>query len=410
MVGKLGTLEVAAVGLALTLFAFTTVPLEVFFDNALILLSNYYGQDDEYNFKKVFYHELLLGSLFSLSGIIFYPIFRYVLILMSPTDRVLQFAREYLFISLISLIPYVFNWILTKGLISMNKNKFLANISNIVVCINIILNYIFIFGKFGCPKLGVIGSSIATLIARCIQSVLLYYSVNRVFENDFTMSYKFEKDNKLLKDILKLGYPMAHANFIEIFAWTIFIGFISKLGVAALAAHEIGMRIKDIAFMPGIALSNVVTSLIGGAVGQNDYVSVKEHYSNVNVVAIIVMGIVGIIIFIFPTQLLMLFSTDLETINIGKKLLSILIIYQIIDAMFIVARGSLNAIDATRFVRNIIILGGWIIMLPLSYIFINFLNLGVLGAWLGLTFNVLISGTIMRFQFRRVTNKKYKNN
>lgn len=406
MVGTLGADAVAAVGVATTLFMLISRPLEGLFDSSLILLSKAYGTRNNFKFRELLHHLILMAVILSFGGILLIPLLNFILGFMSPTELVYFQGSKYLFYIMLSLMPFLINWIITKSLISINRNKVLAHVSNAALIINIILNYMFIFGKLGAPEMGVAGSALATLITRSIQCIFLLFYCKKINEEVVPTDYKFKFSKETIKEIIDLGLPIGQTNLLEIGAWTLFVSVISTLGVNALAAHQIAMKIKDIAFMPGFALSNIATSMVGIGVGQNNYKETMIAHSVVSRVTVGIMGIIGVILFIFPEFFLGFFTTDIEVIAIGKTLLNILVVYQIIDGIWIVLRGSMNGLGATSIVRNTVLVGAWGLMLPVSYMLTKYTSVGVLGAWIGLSINVLFSGIVLSYFFRKIHKEK----
>jgi Na+-driven multidrug efflux pump len=168
-----------------------------------------------------------------------------------------------------------------------------------------------------------------------------------------------------------------------------------------MAAHEIGMKIKDIAYLPGSAIGVVAANLAGNHIGSGDYSSMRKDTETAMKLAVIIMGIFGIIFLLIPGQLINFFSKDPEVHSLGVIVLRIMAVYQIADAVFIVTRGTLNGINDTKFVRNMVLIGSWGIMVPVAFLFTNVLKAGVGGAWIGLTLYVVVIGTIYFIRLRK---------
>lgn len=399
MVGTLGKQAVASVGVALNVFMFIALPLEGFFDSTTILLSRALGANQMMNFKKYLVHELFLGALAGILGILLFFPLKFVVQFLSPNQEVFTGASTYLLITLCGLLPHMVFWVLMKFLMSIHKNKRIAAFSNLMVVINIILNYALIFGKWGFPALGIKGSAVATLVTRSFMAVVfgIYcYYVSRKMLNE---KHPARLEKSIFKEIFSLGVPISQANLLEIGSWTFFVRTISGLGVAPLAAHEICMKIKDVAFLPGLALSSVATTLVGRSIGEGNEKEAKSYGYTSAWLSIFVMGAIAVFFITVPRYLLGIFIREKEVIDIGVALLRIMAMYQIMDAIFINFRGALNGVGDAKFVRKMILIGGWFIMLPIAYLFTNILHFGVSGAWIGLTSYVTITGFIMCARF-----------
>ncbi|MCX7922756.1 MAG: MATE family efflux transporter [Clostridia bacterium] len=399
MVGSLGKNALASVGIALTVFSFFVMAAEGFFDSATILLSNAYGANNMKEFKRYLLHELGLAAVIGIVGMGFYFPLSLLLGYLTNDPSVVTGARSYLGISFIGLAPYLLTWVLMKFMMAIHENKKIAWFSNIAVVLNIILNYIFIFGKLGVPAMGIQGSAWATVITRflcfAVFGIYCYGLSHKIFKEKYKVNYSY----KTIKEIFSLGFPIAQTNLLEVGSWTLFIGVIGRLGTASLAAHEVCMKIKDVAFLPGLALSNVTTTLVGRAIGQRDEKEARAYCYTTAWISILVMGSLSIAFLIIPEQLIGLITKDREVIDIGTGLLRIMALYQISDAIFINFRGGLNGVGDTKFVRTAIMIGGWVIMLPLAYLFTTKFHFGVAGAWIGLTIYVTLIGLVLLYRF-----------
>lgn len=408
MVGQLGTSAIAGVGVALTLLWFLIVPMEGLFNSTLIFLSRFFGEKNFATMRRYLKAELVLAGVVGVLLLALMVPMSWLIPLYTQDAAVQGLAREYLFWSFLGLPIYLLNWVLTKFLLSIQKTKFIGISANFVVALNIFLNWVFIFGGLGVPAMGVVGSAIATLLARVVSlAVYAVYSAvqaRRIFPAERVRGSR----RTLLKDILSIGFPMSMANLIEIAGWVVFVGFIGRLGTASLATHEIGLKIKDVAFLPGYALGEISTNLVGESLGKGEP---KEARAYVNValrLAVIVMGVFGLLFFFFAEWLAGLFTQDPEVIKLAGGLLRIMALYQMFDAILIVFRGALNGLKDIKYVRNVILVAWWVVLLPLAWLFAYVLNWGVAGAWLAFLGFAVFAGFLVATRFYKLIAKEEK--
>nr|WP_302184776.1 MATE family efflux transporter [Planktothrix tepida] len=176
----------------------------------------------------------------------------------------------------------------------------------------------------------------------------------------------------------------------------------SHLGVVPMAAHTIGMRIKDIGYIFGAGAASMTTVQVAHAIARNDAVGAKEESSLAACWAVIMMEGVSILALVFSPLVIGIFSNDTEVIATTTTILRIHIFYQAGDAIFMIYRAALVGLNDTFYVRNISLLGGWFVMIPVSLLLTSVMSFGVVGAWLKLTLNVLISAIFYagRFHFK----------
>ncbi|HEX9655063.1 MAG TPA: MATE family efflux transporter [bacterium] len=401
MVGQLGKESVAAVGLGLTFFWLTVMPCEGFFDSALILFSRAVGQNRSAEFKNYLFYEIVACFGVSLLCLALYLPVSWAMRFATDSELVLEQARMYMLINVVSLPAYFASWIMGRFLIAIKKNRVTALYSNIAVVLNIVLNYLLIFGKFGFPALGVAGAALATVLARIVFMLLMMRYSWREAKNIFSPADKIDRDWIYLKKIIALGSPLAQTNLIEVAGWTVFVAWIGRLGTVPLASHEIALKIKDFLLIPASSIASVTTSLVGEAVGKRDQIEAKKIAYTAAGLTVGLMGGYGIILLVFPKFLVGLFINDAEVFETGATLLRIMALYQVMDAIFITGRAALTAVEDVRFVRSWTLIGGWLVMLPTVYCFSRFLNWGVYGAWAGFTTFVALCGVVFAVRFVR---------
>jgi len=399
MVGQLGKESVAAVGLGLTFFWLMVMPCEGFFDSALILFSRAVGQDRRDELKNYLFYEIIAAGGVSLLCLALYFPVSWAMQFATDSPVVLRQARIYMFINVVTVVVYFVSWILGRFLVAIKKNRVTALYSYIAVGLNIVLNYILIFGKFGFPALGVMGAALATVLARLVFLLLMMRYSWREAKNVFSPADKIDRDWSYLKKIVALGSPMAQTNLIEVGGWTVFVAWIGRLGTVALASHEIALKIKDFLVIPAQSVGSVTTSLVGEHIAKRDQAEAKKIAFTAAGVMAALMGAYGIVLLLIPKFLVGLFIKDAEVYATGATLLRIMALYQVMDAIFIIGRAALTGVEDVRFVRSWTLIGGWLVMLPTVYCFSRFLGWGVYGAWAGFTTFVALCGVVFAMRF-----------
>lgn len=404
MVGRLGREALAAVGLANTLFFFLISPLEGFLGAALIVLPALVAQKATTKLRSAV--ETLSLVSFFLGGVVFvsFPFLSWYLGTMSSDETVLRLAREYLLIRVAGGFLWTLSLLWYRVFLALEKNTLVALFSYIVVVINIVGNWLFIFGVGPFPAMGVAGAALATLFAQLVNVVLMVSFgwkslVSR--EKGTVFSWAF------LKEFTLIGWPMGMTYLIEIVAWTLFVTMIAKLGTMAVATHEIALKIKDISLLLGIAIANVITQQVSFFIGQKkpeEACRVVKRGAEINA---FVMGVIGIGYWFFPEVLVGLVSQDGALVESSTRLLRFMALYQIADALFIAYRAGLEGLGKTALIRNVSLFLDYLLWLPLAWVGTFLFGWGVIGAWVGLTATVVVLAVVFfRVFFREVWKAK----
>jgi MATE family multidrug resistance protein len=269
------------------------------------------------------------------------------------------------------------------------KITLLANAANIA------LDPLLIFGLGPIPAVGVGGAALATIIAQSlgmlIATVLFVGRVGLVRKPNWALA----------KRLVRLGFPMGVRGALGVGAFTGFTALLARMGDDQLAAHQIALKIISISFLPGYGLSETATILTGQYVGARRYDAARRAFRSVLYLTLGVMGGCGVVFFAFGEHLVRLFNTDPVVVQLGTRLLIVAAFFQVFDAVAMAATGALNGTGDTKFTMWTGIVCSWLIMVPASYFFGVVLEGGAVGAWLGLTVEIVVVAAITLVRFSR---------
>jgi len=286
-----------------------------------------------------------------------------------------------------------------------------VNIAQTIV--NIILDYFLIFGFKFFPKMGIEGAGIATVISAIfaffLYLILISIDKNR-FKYNFWNSYKI--DFKLIKQIIKFGFPAGIQFFVDMLAFSIFILIIGKLGTLNLAASNIAFNINSIAFMPMIGCGMAVSILVGQYLGANkEELAEKTVYSGFHI-TILYMSIISFLYIFLPEIFIKPFLKDIESVHNLSEILKILLryvaFYSIFDSLNIIFGSALKGSGDTKFIMKIIILCSILFLILPSYIFIIVLKRDIFTAWKIVTIYIMSIAISFYFRFKKGVWKKIR--
>lgn len=265
---------------------------------------------------------------------------------------------------------------------------------------NIMINYIFIYGKFGIPAFGGIGCGITTSFVYWIMFLLLYIYVSMSDEFNKMGSLKsFYKPNVAsLKYLIKLGLPIALALFFEVTLFTLVSLILTPFGINAIAGHQITMNFSSLIFVIPLSISIASTIKIGFELGKEQIEESKISSISSLIVGIMLSTFTALMTLIFRRQIVSLYNQDPSVILIAYNLMLLSAIYQIVDSVQVIGSGILRGFNDTKSVFFITFFSYWMIGLPLGYIlgttYLINQPMGPFGFWIGFIIGLTLSSTL----------------
>jgi len=271
--------------------------------------------------------------------------------------------------------------------------------------INVLLNYVLIYGKLGFPELGIIGAAWATLIARCL---MLVWMGRYVMKNDLPQVNKsnlleFSYRPKIVRKLIKLGIPMGLQYIFEVSAFAVAAIFVGTISAVALAAHQIAINIASVSYMAVTGLGAAATVRVGNYHGAKDKHNLKMAASTIFKLAILWMVVSGITIFFFRYELASLYTDDTEVIEIASLMLIVAVLFQLSDGVQAVALGALRGLTDVKTPTWITFTVYWILVLPACYFLPKYTSWGALSIWYALAVGLTISALLLTVRFWRLT-------
>ncbi|PIY09872.1 MAG: MATE family efflux transporter [Flexibacter sp. CG_4_10_14_3_um_filter_32_15] len=308
-----------------------------------------------------------------------------------------------------SIIPWFLFLALQQFSEALIKTKVPMSVNILACAVNIILNYLLIFGKFGFPELGLVGAGIATLVSRVLMLVvmLIIFFALPFFRQfiDFTFSISvFSKD--IFKKLLNIGVPIGMQMVFESGAFgvaAIMAGWISK---EALAAHQIALNIAFTTFMVAVGLSQGTTVAVANLVGKNNLSEIKRTGRSAVYLIVIFMAVMAGLIFLFNGQIPLWYvnqseANAIEVIEITMQLLIIVAVFQMTDGIQVVSAGNLRGLEDIKVPTAISLFSYWIIGIGGGYVLAFPVGMGVTGIWWGLCLGLITSSILLTWRFER---------
>lgn len=403
MVGRLGASAVAAIGLTMQPVFFSTALASALGVGTTALVSRFTGSGQNKKAASVLQQSILMSIIFSVVfAAIFYFFAPHLLTFMGGEAEVIKLGTGYLRIMTPGFIFMVLAFIITAALRGVGETKTPMMVNIVVNILNILGNYLLIFGNFGFPRLGVNGAALATTLSRSIGGIILLiltftnYSVLKMNAKGF-----FRFNFNLTKRVLRVGIPTAMEESVRRLAQLLFVRVIASLGTTSFAAHQISLNAESISYMPGFGIAVAATTIVGQNLGAKNPEGAEKGTFEAWKIGSLIMGFMAVIFLIFPEQLIRLYTADQVIISKAALNLRIIALAQIPMGTHFIFSGALRGAGDTKAVFYSTAISIWIFRLLLGYILVHPLGLGLVGAWTAMVIDWLVRGIYVIYRFKK---------
>lgn len=367
-VGRISAVSVAAVGVSMQYMGLMYAFMSLLYVGTNALVSRFYGGNDMEKAGQTIYMMLLFSFVLSVPVTLiayFYapPLFH----LLNTGDVVAEQGAVYMRMFAFGIPAMYVMGVLFSGMNAIGATKIPLFISITGNVLNVFLDWVLIFGKFGMPAMGVRGAALATVLVIYIQIILYLY----VYMIQKRIVIRFVPDMDLLRRAVKVAIPAWIERVSSHPSYLVLSALVAKYGVDALAGYQIGLRLEGIAFMPGIGFSIAGMALVGQGLGAGSPHDAEKDAIATTVSAGVVMGLMGALMVVFAYPMAAFFSQNTATVDNAAMYLRIMGFSEVALAVTFVMSGCLRGAGDTKatFVINSASLWGirifpaWIISL-----------------------------------------------
>lgn len=407
MVGQLGAEPLAAASLATVIFyvimvfglgvSYAVTPLVAAAD----------GEMDQSKITGIFSNGLLvntiLGMLLALGAVLCTPVLYYL----NQPPEVVSLAIPYLRIITVALVPYMIFQSFRQFAEGMGNTRQAMYITLSGNAINIFLNYLFIYGKWGFPEMGLNGAGWATLIARTVMAISMgVFIYNAPQFRRFRSAFSFAHISKpIIRRILKVGVPAGLQFVFEVSAFGTAAIMMGWLGTKTLAAHQIAINLAAISYMMATGLASAATIRVGNQLGRKDMINLRIAGNTCFVMVTVFMGFAAVVFIALRNYFPMLYIDDPEVIHIAGQLLVVAAFFQISDGVQVVGMGALRGFEDVKVPTVIAVMAYWAVGLPAGYLLGFQYGLGATGVWYGLLIGLSLAAILLFYRFQHKSNQ-----
>ncbi|MEH7351337.1 MATE family efflux transporter [Gottfriedia acidiceleris] len=328
---------------------------------------------------------------------------------MNLDPKVHRVALHFLFALSFGILPLFLYTVIRQFIDGLGKTRTTMVITVISVPVNVILNYFLIFGKAGLPRLGGVGSGVASAITYWIIFGIAFYIIKT--KKPFSTFNLFKKLPPISfatwKSILKLGVPIGLSIFFEVSVFSVVTLLLSEFDTETIAAHTVAMNFASLLYMVPLSISMALTIAVGYEVGAKEFQSAKEYSKIGLVMAVSIASFFGIIIYLFRYDVAGWYTNDPSVQILAGGFLIFAVMFQLFDAIAAPIQGALRGYKDVNATLIMMILAYWVIALPVGYALSN-TNLGAKGYWVGLIVGLGVSALTLSFRLVQLQIKKLK--
>jgi len=403
MVGRLGEVALSAVGIAGPILWSTSMVLMAVGIGTMASVARAVGEGDskkaEANAATGLLISLVGGIAISILGTVFAgPMVR---LFMTETDVVLE--GEYYFAIIMAPFALTFLGMVASSILRAAGDTRTPMLVGIVSnCLNIVGNYVLIFGKFGFPEMGLAGAGIATALSRSLSGLLLLI---HVFSSRSAVRIRFSGFLLVTKEtvwrVVKISIPAAIEPLFVHSGFLMFTKIVAVMGTTAMAAHRVAIGIESLGFMAGDAFYMVAATIVGQSLGANRKDLAEMGTRESMKVGLMVMSLAGVVFLVFPGYLARMFTDDLNLVSLAAMCLMLGAIEQPFMAVADVFKGAFQGAGDTKTPAIVGAISVWSIRVPVAYLLAVVFGLGLAGVWITTALDWALRTVIFFFIYRR---------
>ena len=347
---------------------------------------------------------------FIIGGIVIIGVWFFIddaLLIMGLEPEVKRIASGYLKALTLGIIPIYVCSILRGFVDTLGYTTMTMRIFLLTLPLNVLFNYIMIFGKFGFPRLGGIGAGYASALSYSLICVFFLIVINRV---DALRSYSIFStwrhfSLKLMKEHLHIGIPIGVSIFFETSIFGVVAIFMAKFGTIAIAAHQAAINFTSLLYMLPLSFSLALTILVGIKVGAKDYKEAAD-YGRIGIMTNLTLALFFVLLLAFGREYVaMLYSQDQEIIKLAGEFLFYAAFFQLLDGTATPIQGILRGYKDVKAAFYASLFAYWGICLPLGYILDVYLGHGPYSYWQSLITGIFFSAVFLLIRLRSMQRK-----
>lgn len=264
----------------------------------------------------------------------------------------------------------------------------------LVNVLHIAIAYPLIYGRWGLPAFGIKGAAVAVGIAEATGAVYLLARCRTILKPSNRLRWD------LIRTMWQVGAPVSGERIVQQAGILLYTKIVLLYGTVSYAAHQVGLSIESLSFLPGYGFAIAAATMVGQSIGAGKYTRAKLENWEANRLATFIMSLMGLVFFFFPYALLRAFTSDEAVVELGTIFLKIVALLQVPLALTMVLAGSLRGAGDTRFIMIATMIGMWGVRIPLALVAGYWLTMGVVYVWLAMIADWTLRMALMLWRYR----------
>jgi putative MATE family efflux protein len=405
MVGILGPQPLAAVGMGRFILMIALVLVMAISTGAQALAARYTGAKDPEAVTRVVDQSLILSVVLAAGMVVLGMALSPTLLrIMGAEENVLALGVPYVRTIFGGILFMILNFVINSILQGVGDTRTPLKILLLINILNVVLNYVLIFGVGFFPRMEILGAAWGTIIAKAVGAVIgMWVLLSGRFAARADIVHRFRIEPALMNKIIGIGLPAGLQGLMRSGSGIILLRFVSDTihGSYAIAALTIGLQVEAISFMPGIAFGTGAMTLVGQNLGAGKLDRARRNGLTAAWIATVIMSCMGLLFYIFAEQIMSLFTESAHVIDIGSDYLQIMAYSQPFLALAMVFSGGLRGAGDTKTPLIYTIIHSWLVRIPSIYVLGFVLNLGTTGIWWAMTHSTVTQGLATWWKFQQ---------
>lgn len=395
LVGGLGAVPIAAVGLGQLLAFIASTLVSGLSVGTNVIVAQLWGARRRHDAGQAARHFLALSiavSLLLMAGGV--SLNHFAMRLLGAAPEVISLSLPYSTLIFL-VIPFtVLLQVLSSILQGTGNTKTPMYAMIVVNVLHILIAFPLIYGHWGFPALGVQGAAIAVGIAESAGTLYLGLRCLPLLQRSQRVRWD------LFRTMWQVGAPVSGERIVQQAGILAYTKIVLLYGTVSYAAHQVGLSIESLSFLPGYGFAIAAATMVGQSIGARKYTRAKLENWEANRLAIGIMSAMGLVFFFFPYALLRAFTSDESVIELGTLFLKIVALIQIPLALTMVLAGSLRGAGDTHFIMVATTIGMWAVRVPIALITGVWLHLGIFYVWVAMIADWTLRMGLMLWRYR----------
>ena len=408
MVGRLGNDALAGIAIGSTVFHLVLIVMTGVILGVGPVVSQAIGAGDQKTASKAVRQGLWIGLFLFLPAFAFYWNVYPILIAFGQEPETAKASSEYLRAISWGLLPALWVMALRGFLEGHSDTKPIMVVAFLGIVANVALNYVLMYGKFGFPALGLVGTGYASSIVYSCGFILFAIYIYRTYREQRVFAGVRSPDAAMIGELFRVGGPIGLTLGFEMGMFSAAAIAMGTLGKLELAAHQIALQTAATSFMIPLGLAIATSVRVGHAIGRESIEDARLAGTAGMIVCSGVMAVCAILFWLFP-QTIISFYIDMQdvankqVISFATGFLAIAALFQVADGLQVCASLSLRGLKDTKISMILTLISYWGIGVPTGAALCWLFGMGGNGLWLGMTFGLATAAVLLTIRFLNQT-------